>query len=295
MTTSPKTLLAATDFSPRGDFAVHRAARLAARLRARLEIVNVLHGLGSTSWWSESLRDDEEEVLARRSREQLRDLAGKLSTAHGIDVATTQLRGSVAASLAAHSGKTQAPVIVVGATGAGAVARRLLGSSTQAILRGSSVPVLVVRNRPDHDYRKVVFATDFSDAAEGAITEGLALAPGANTVFFSALDMSRTRIEPAFGLDELARASKLQEAREAVRDRLGTLAARMGHDGAGIIVRDGRASEELPVLVHEVGADLLALGSEPHPVLERWMLGSTSAHAVAESECDVLVVPHRAP
>ena len=67
-----------------------------------------------------------------------------------------------------------------------------------------------------------------------------------------------------------------------------------GHDGAGIIVRDGRASEELPVLVHEVGADLLALGSEPHPALERWMLGSTSAHAVAESESDVLVVPHRA-
>lgn len=294
MTMPPKTLLAATDFSPRGDFAVQRAARLASRQRARLEIVHVLRGLGSTAWWSESLRDDEDEAVVRRGREQLQELARKVSAEHGIDVATTQLRGSVAATLAAHASQAQSPVIVVGATGAGTVARRLLGSSTQAILQTSSVPVLVVRNRPDGDYRKVVFATDFSDAAEAAITEGLALAPGANTVFFSALDVSRARVEPAFGLDELARATKLQEAREAVRDRLGTLAARMGHDGAGIVVRDGRASEELPMLVHEVGADLLALGSESHPALERWMLGSTSAHAVAESECDVLVVPHRA-
>lgn len=294
MTTSRKTLLAATDFSPRGDFAMQRAARLASRQHARLEIVHVLHGLGSTSWWSESLRDDEEEVVASRSREQLHDLAQRLSAEHGIDVATTQLRGSVAATLTNHAAKTGASVVVVGATGTGAVARRLLGSSTQAILQTSSVPVLVVRNRPGDDYRKVVFATDFSEAAEAAITDGLALAPEANAVFFSALDVSRSRVEPAFGLDELSRATKLQEAREAVRDRLGTLAGRMGRDGAGIVVRDGRASEELPVLVHEVAADLLCLGSEPHPALERWMMGSTSAHAVAEAECDVLVVPYRA-
>ncbi|TXK65974.1 universal stress protein [Alkalisalibacterium limincola] len=292
MTTSPRTLLAATDFSARGDSAVRRAALLAAQHKARLEIVHVLHGLGSTAWWSESLRDDDDEVLARRSRERLQDLAKRLSAEYGIEVATTQLRGSVAAVLTAHAAKTHARMIVLGATGAGAVARRLLGSSTQAVLRSSHVPVLVVRNRAENDYRKVVFATDFSEGADAAVTEGLALAPGANTVFFSALDAPRSRIEPALGLDELTRATKLQEAREATRDRLGTLAARMGHDGAGIIVRDGRASEELPVLVHEVGADLLCLGSEPHPALERWMLGSTSAHAVAEAECDVLVVPH---
>lgn len=294
MTTSPKTLLAATDFSPRGGFAVERAARIAAHHKARLEIVHVLQGLGSTPWWSESLRDDEEEVLVRRSRAQLQELAGRLSGSHGIEVTTTQLRGSVAPLLAAHAAKVHASLLVLGATGAGAVARRLLGSSTQAVLRSAAVPVLVVRNRAGDDYRKLVFATDFSDASEAAISEGLALAPGANTVFFSALDMSRHLTEPSLGLDELERATKLQEAREAVRDRLGTLAARMGHDGAGVVVRDGRASEELPLLVHEVGADLLCLGSEPHPALERWMLGSTSAHAVAEAECDVLVVPTRA-
>jgi len=292
MTTSPKTLLAATDFSNRGDLAVRRAARLASRHKARLEVVHVLHGLGSTAWWSESLRDDEDEVLARRSREQLQELATALATEHRIEVATTQLRGTMAAALTAHAAQTGARAIVVGATGAGAVARRLLGSSTQAVLRSSSVPVLVVRNRPDHDYRKVLFATDFSDGAEAAITEGLALAQGANTAFFSALDVSRSRVEPALGLDDETRAAKLQEARERVRERLGTLAARMGRDGAGIFVRDGRASEELPVLVHEIDADLLCLGSEPHPLLERWVLGSTSAHAVAEAECDVLVVPH---
>lgn len=293
MTTSPKTLLAATDFSAHGDLAVERAARLAARRHARLEIIHVLQGLGSTPWWSESLRDDEDEVLVRRSREKLQELAGRLSAGHGIEVGTTQLRGSMAPVLAAHAAKAGAPLLVLGATGAGAVARRLLGSSTQAVLRTSAVPVLVVRNRADHDYRKAIFATDFSDGAEAAISEGLSLAPGANTVFFSALDMPRHQMEPTLGLDNHTRATKLQEAREAIRERLGTLAARMGHDGAGIVVRDGRASEELPVLVNEVGADLLCLGSEPHPALERWMLGSTSAHAVAEAACDVLVVPHR--
>lgn len=290
MSTSPRTILATTDFSDSGNRAVHRAARIARSLRARLEVLHVVHGLGSTPWWSESLADDASDGRARRAREQLETLVAHVAREHDVDASGTQRRGAIAECVASRAVETDASLLVVGATGAGAVSGRLLGSSTQAILRAAAIPVLVARTDSQDDYQRVVFAIDFSPASEAAVELGLGFAPGAKCLFLTALDVPAGHVESLLGTDATARAQRLHEAREFARDRLGTLAARNGRDGAGIRVRDGRPGVEIDEAVDEFDADLLCLGAHGKPLLERIMLGSTSAHAVAEARCDVLVV-----
>lgn len=290
MPTSSRIVLAATDFSHSGDQAVHRAARIARTLRARLEILHVVRGLGSTPWWSEALADDASDARARRGGEQLDILAANVSRDHGIEVRGIQRRGAIAECVASCAKETGASLLVVGATGSGAVAGRLLGSSTQAILRAASVPVLVARTGAQGDYQSILFAIDFSPASEAAVELGLGLAPSARSAFLTALDVPSGHVEPMLGSDATSRAEKVHEARGIARDRLGTLAARNGRDGAGILVRDGRPDAEIHHALLETDADLLCLGAHAKPLLERLVLGSTSAHAVAEAGCDVLVV-----
>lgn len=285
-------ILAITDFSPNAGRAARRAAQLALRHRCGLELMHVARSLGSTPWWAQPARTDgDDDPSIAHAREQLASQAKELSGRFGIEVGTRLERGSVAGQVHQRAGQADARLVVIGATGHGALARRLLGSTTQAVLQGSPCNVLVVRRPVDGDYTRVLFATDFSPQSEEAIHAGLALAPGAATVFFTALDLTRSDSLLAYGLSEHERADKLQEARTAVRDRLGTLAARVGHDGAGIVVRDGRAADMLPAAIEENQAQLLALGAHGRSGLERMVLGSTTLHAAAEAPCDVLVVP----
>lgn len=291
MSPSSRIVLAATDFSTRGNMAVHRAARLARASHCRLQVLHVVQGLGSTPWWSQTRAPDEDDALVRRTREQLDALVQQVREQHGIEAEGVQRRGSIATCVAEQAASGDARLVVVGATGAGALVRRLLGSSTQSILRSTGRAVLVVRRQADADYARVLFATDFSQTAQRAIEEGLALTPNAATAFLTALDASPDSHDLRLGVTDSERAEALQAARDAARDRLGTLAATLGHDGAAIIVRDGRPSEEVPRSAQAFEADLVCLGAQGHSALERLVLGSTSAHAVAEVECDVLVVP----
>lgn len=76
--------------------------------------------------------------------ELLEDAAAR-AREHGVDVTTVLLRGETVDELVSYASVRDVDLIVVGSRGLGAVAGALLGSVSQALLRESRRPVLIVR------------------------------------------------------------------------------------------------------------------------------------------------------
>src|SRR5690606_26870744 len=66
--------------------------------------------------------------------------------------------------------------------------RFILGGTVDRLLRISTVPVLVVKNRALEAYRDIVVATDFSAASRHSLEMALACFPGQKLTIFHAYD-----------------------------------------------------------------------------------------------------------
>jgi nucleotide-binding universal stress UspA family protein len=141
-------ILVAHDFSEPATRALGFAAMLAKETSATVELVHVMPDLydgrgelalavpptlpGQGERYMRFLQEE----LERAVQLALPELAGKLPC-HA-------LRGDPVRRIEALAKEIGADVVCVGATGKGAVARVLLGSIAQLLLRTSTVPVLIV-------------------------------------------------------------------------------------------------------------------------------------------------------
>lgn len=293
MTAKIASILVATDLSAPAQLAVERAARLAEEHGARLELccaapmpqpMPIWGDMISANWF------DSSETQAS-TEQQLAAIASALGKVFGIPVGwhcEVAHAGSMV-PLRAHAGGHD--LLVIGATGEGAISRRLFGSTAQTIVRRAQTPVLVVRKSATGRYASLLAATDFSEHALAAARFACTLAPTAALTVFAALDLPTFRVDPLLGFNATERATHVRTARSRTRAALVDLATRLGRPEAHPEVRDGRPSDELPALTTELQTDLLSIGSHGKSWLETSILGSTSLHAMNEAGCDVLVVP----
>jgi len=138
-----RTILLATDLTIAPREATARAIDLAARLSARLLIVNVLEKRRLTGAGAHERVDQ-----ARRERESL--LVASVQRARGVGVTAEFLvwEGDAGDSITAAAEAEQADLVVVGTRGRSAAGRMLLGSVSDHVVRHASCPVLVVRPAP---------------------------------------------------------------------------------------------------------------------------------------------------
>lgn len=295
MATSIQRIVVATDLSDRAAQAAERAAQLAAEHGAKLELWNAAPLPLPVPIWGGDLGIgagiDAEEVVSA-SLTHLTKLATELRQRHGVQ-ATLHCEAKAALPMIRGRLAQDPPdLLVIGATGEGALAQRLFGSNAQSILRHSPVPVLVVRRPVEGPYQRLLLATDFSEDALHAARFARGLVAKAEAHVFAALDLPRHKVEPIFGLDPAERETRLAAARKSATQGLMDFADAVGAPQATVFLRDGRASHEMPEVLRLADADLVCVGAHGKSRIEAAMLGSTSLHAAAESPCDVLVVPH---
>lgn len=293
MNTPLERILAATDFSEQAWRALERAARLARQHNARLVLIHAFEHVPLIPAWGDPGGGAwvDEEALLDSTRAHLERVRDKLAEAHGIAIDASVEVGAVHRQIAARADGMDADLVVIAASGASGLARRLFGSSAQSIVRTSRHPVLVVRRPAEHDYRRVLIGTDFSVDAEHAARFALRLAPEAKVCLSHSLEQSAVRISAPLGLEDSEREAHLARAREAAGQALRTLAAELGRASADTRVFDGHASQTLVELAQEWEADLLAIGAHGKSRLEAGLIGSTSLHAISDAGCDVLVTP----
>jgi nucleotide-binding universal stress UspA family protein len=56
------------------------------------------------------------------------------------------------------------------------------------------------------------------------------------------------------------------------------------------IVVDGRPSEEILEVAHQQGCDLIVVGAYGHSAVREWIIGSTTAHLIHQTDLPVMLV-----
>jgi len=180
-------------------------------------------------------------------------------------------------------------LLVLGASTGRRLRDFILGSSAERLLGKTRAPILVVRNRPEARYRRVLVAVDFSAFDDTALAYARAAAPDArlhlmhafDTAFEGKLRYAGVGGETIQEYRSTARATAMREMALAAR-RVPELARAVVVNGpvASNVVRQGRAA----------GAELIVVAHPARSWLESLLMRPIAAQVLSDAQSDVLVV-----
>lgn len=289
MSSRPRTIVVGVASVHEPDPVLRPALELAANLGAAVHLVHAFSlsdpGLGRYARTGAAAADAIG-LLSRDLRSALEHWVHALRPA--APVHCTAVPGPAADVIADAALAHRAGLVVVGATRRGALARTILGTTCQQVIRASTVPVLMLRRRALWPVRRVLLTTDLS-ALSGVVHErGEALArviagredPELRSLYVmgDALPVDPSTREAA---EHLARQEheRFLRGRDARPD---LLTARL---------RQGDPAKEIVAEAMEWEADLLVLGTRARRGATRLLLGSTAEATLRSALCNALVVP----
>lgn len=261
-------IVAATDFTPAAAAAARRAAELAASSESRLAL---LHAGGEDA------------------RERLRLGASRLALATGMPVEARLAVGPAPAAIAADAKAAGADLIVVGNRQSGFLRELLMLNTASRVLWRVGIPVLAVSQPADRRYRRVLLATDLSEASAQAGRAALRLFPDAS---LHVLHVSEALYEGSLylaGVDQRVIATYRRRALLLAEREL-ELFLRESLPGTEVRTRVLLGPRAAGIREHavDIGADVLVL-SPGRSWLARAMASSVSERLLAAPPCDVLL------
>ena len=205
----------------------------------------------------------------------------------GFAVDTHVVRGTPHRRINGIAGSVDADVILVGSRGKSPLENRVIGSTARNLARTTVVPLLVDRiergvNKPEtvrrHLFKRILYATDFSENAERA---------------FNALSYLRhatkevTLVHVQSPKDDTAGMDRDPET------ELASLAEQIDSWGLDtrIAVRTGDPAAEILAAEEKYNPSTLLVGSRGCSRLRRLLLGSVSEDIVANATANVFLVP----
>lgn len=139
-------ILVPLDGSKLAEGALPYAVAQAERFGAQLILLKVLGPLPEPAMAGRSVVRVAEERSAELARQYLEGVAEPLRD-KGIDVETLALEGKPYVEIINHAETAQVDLIVISTRGYSGLSRWLLGSVTDRVVRGATVPVLLVQSR----------------------------------------------------------------------------------------------------------------------------------------------------
>lgn len=286
-------ILLATDGFSHSHAPPHVAHLLAERLHRPMHVVSVIEpvmyvdvtGLPTMH----AMLDDSE--AARHAARIKASLATTLPA--GADVTVHVRMGSIAHEIADVAAEVHASHVVIGA--APLRKRRQLVSGVRAAqaLRTVTCPVLSVSPSCDGLPRRIVAATDFSDASLRAVEEASRMLDASGTLFlvYTIPMADAERLMPTLA-DVMA-----PEHAMRLLERMARRVRPLIPASATIELRvlDGMAASAILEFAVSEGADLIAVGTHGPGLLERLFIGSVATTVLHEATCSVLASRSSAP
>jgi nucleotide-binding universal stress UspA family protein len=271
-------ILHPTDFSKPAERARALALDLARRLSGSLHIVHVQERFDEDgrSYVGAQLYHSSPELqrkLAEDRAQETQAIRDKLAELAGDDASAELVWGRPLEELLRLS--KEFDLIAMGAHGQNPFDEVFLGGTAGRLVRRTSTPVLTVRETcTAGTVRRMVVATDFSDASVTALEFAQRLA-GAD----------RTRLVLAHVTEGRSKGDT-----SAVNERLERLAAgRVDR----LVVRHGHPVEVLPQIAQDVGADAIVVGLKRQGRIPGLILGSRADGLLRSSPTPILSVPTR--
>lgn len=284
-------ILVATDFSIDGNNAVRRAALLAHEHRARLKLVHVLDPEGCKplrDWFSPSTDIDLKAALAR---DALRRFAVEIAGRYDVTASVEVMLGPLLETLIQAS--QSAELLVLGRRGHARLNALAVGHTADRMLRTCPCPVLVVKTRVQESYRRVLVPVDFTASSDAAVPMAAGLARDSGLHVFHAIDSHLNAALRATDVPEhVIREYRLRQAAGTI-ERMRLKATKLGLDSSRMDFAVAHGHPAWATLSHaqELGADLIVAGKQGRSTLGEFLLGSVSRRILAESGCDMLIVP----
>lgn len=286
-------LLAATDFSVFGGYAVNRAALIAKESGANLDLMHVatLAPLERLRLGVVRTHADLERRVLDVAKDELRQTGAGILERHGISSSVQVASGSLFQELTDHADALPADLVVLGVRGTTPVRRLLLGSTAERLMGKVRCPVLVVKQLPQEKYRSVLVAVDFSAASLPALLAARTIAPDAEISLLHVFEVPFEGKLRFAGVDEDEIRYYRLSARQDALSKLEALCAdaQIPSQDVRLLVIQGSPLSNILVQERMHGCDLIVMGKHGENMLEELMLGSITRHVMAESHCDVLV------
>ena len=170
----------------------------------------------------------------------------------------------------------------------------ILGSTTHAVLRGSTIPVLTVRaglpgaSKAGRCFERIFVGIDDSEPSDAALATVLAF-PAEDRRHVLLCGVAGTAFVIGGSVYRAAVADELREQTERGVDSAVATARGHGVSAEGRVA-DGSTEPALIAAAREVSADLIVLGSHGRRGLRRLFLGSVAEGVVQTAPVPVLVV-----
>lgn len=288
------TVVVALDGSTLAERALEPAADLAREHQGRLLLVRVLPpalplAYGQEVVFHAPVNSKDQQLVDEYLKERAAELEGE-----GLNVATSTPFGLASNTLIDICKEEKADLLCLTTHGRSGFARWLLGSTTEEVLRGAELPILVVRSQSVRlkSLRKILVPLDGSQLSGRALDQarGLARASGATLVLCRVLDTAHLDQTLPSVLD--GHESQLVEVRSYLDE---TAAALRPEFRVETLWQVGSPARALLEVAQSHNVDLIVMSTHGHRGFQRFICGSVAENVVRGSVCPVMLVPSRAP
>ena len=290
-----ETILIPTDGSEQAEAAARRGFEFAKQLSAAVHLVSVADvAIAATAGYS-----GDSPRIRTHLREQAETYVSRLEPAardRDLDVTTAVCEGIPGETLVEYAEHLAVDAILIGTSGRGGVARTVIGSVADKVIRTASVPVIALTrdavDREDGSVDSILLPTDGSDAAEAAAGRGIDLAAQLSVpvhlLFVADEDVSG-------GLASLfsdAERDSVEQLRQGGGDHLARLGAAAREQGVEFVAatREGNPVEEIVDNATENGIDMVVMGTHGRGGFERFLVGSVTDRVIRTAPVPVMAV-----
>ncbi|MDJ0644073.1 MAG: universal stress protein [Erythrobacter sp.] len=263
----------ATDFSARADRAIDRGWLLGSELDCTIRF---LHALDI---------DDAETADRTELDRKMRECVGEDQS--GLNVEFAYPEGNPPKAIARACEASDVSLLVVGPARYNSLGDYFLGTSVDYVLRNTTKPVLVVKNRPRTPYRQIVAGTDFSVGSAHAIITAARMFPDAAVHIVHAWHVPfQAWQQDRYVADETAQAEM-----EKMEDFFAELTARETQLArATTELVQGSAFQAINAGLKRDPCALVVLGSHGTSGFRQAAIGSVTSDLLRSVEADMLVV-----
>jgi len=281
-------ILVATDLTHRSEAALDRAAELTKRFDAVLTIMHVVEHDQPEAYVAQELEHTEEAL----SQEAVR-----LSVITGNAVDVRVLAGDPFETIGDIASEIGAELIVLGRHRRRILRDLFTGTTVERVIWRGTHPVLMVKQNPTGQYRRIGLMTDCSEPSAKAlrVAEALGLLSHAElAVVHARLAVAKTTL--AANADAQVVQDHVNAELQIADMELRKFLTEQGRtDLLGrIIVREGDPMTVIRAFIKQREPDLLVMGTHGRTGIGRMLFGSVADEVLGSLDTDILAVPAQA-
>lgn len=286
-------ILVLSDFSMHAEYALQRAAMLAEKHSCSLHYVHVLKPARLKNYLHvTAIRvQNTLPVIEAHAKKKLQELAEQYVCKRPVKLSV--LSGNIINAILQYVQDNQIDLIVAGAHGYYHINDYILGTTAEALIRQSPVPVLLAEKKPVSDYQRIIISTDFSDISRHTVEFSYFCFPNAGFQLLHVIDIyHQKKYEFLKSLEESPEEDQMsKDALEMLDDFLNT--CKVPPSAFQKKILGGYIADLILRQSQEWQADLIAFGTQGHSKLHYFLLGSVATQLLRLNSQDMLIIPSK--